>query len=195
MTRSAAAVIPWGVPWDLRRLLRKHRWTTREGCKTIVLNHGAVQFDYPRSWAVSAGADSVSLYEHPPRKGNRLEVSCLYFPPVDWSELPVADLLDDVTTLERERVTPGPLREEIRRGIELAWRDLTVFPRRRWLAHRAICVRVCMARYGNAHCLLTYEFRRKDRARCEEAWENVLDTLVLDREIADPAAGPWEATL
>lgn len=194
MTHFPEGVIPWGMPWDIRQLLRGHRWTTRDGCKTMVLNRGEVRFDYPRSWAVSPRRNKVALYERAPHKGNRLEVSCLHFPPLDWSELPVADLLDDVTTVEREQVTPGPLREEIRRGIELAWRDMTVVPRERWLAYFAMCVRVGMARYGNAHCLITYEFRKRHRARCEDIWDNVLDTLVLNDEIADPAAGPWEAT-
>ena len=181
------------MPWDLRRLLPGHTWSTRAGCKTIVLDRGAVQFDYPRNWNAEPGAGSVALFDRTPPKGNRFEVSCMRLPPVDWSGLPVADLVDDVTSKPREHATCGPLREEIRRGIEICWRDVTFAPHEAWLARRAMCFRVCVARRGGIHCLVTYEFRRIDRARCDAAWDIVLETLVLDRVIADPLAGPSSA--
>ena len=178
------------MPWDLRRLLPNHTWTSRAGCLTMVLDRGAVQFDYPRSWSAQPGAGSIALFDRTPPKGNRLEVSCLRLPAVDWSGLPIVELVDQVTSKPRRNATPGPLREEFRRGIELALRDLTFAPPQPWLASQAMCFRVCMARYGGVHCLITYEFRRADGARCEDAWDVVLETLVLDRVIADPLAGP-----
>lgn len=181
------------MPWDIRRLLPGHGWHTRTGCRTIVLDRGAVQFDYPRSWMVDPRAASVALLDRKPPNGNRLEVSCLRLPPRDWSRLPVADLVDEVTSKPRKHVVRGPLREEIRRSIEIAWRDSTFVPEQAWLAHHAVCLRVCIARLGSVHCLLTYEFRCLHRARCDDAWNTVLDTLQLDRIIADPCAGPSSA--
>ncbi|HUH03698.1 MAG TPA: hypothetical protein VML75_17005 [Kofleriaceae bacterium] len=178
------------MPWDIRRLLPGHGWSTRNGCKTIVLDRGAVQFDYPRSWMVEPGAVTVALLDRKPPKGNRLEVCCFRLPPRDWSRLPVADLVDDVTSKPRKYAVYGPLREEIRRGIEIAWRDSTFMPSQAWLAHHARCFRVCVARLGNVHCLLTYEFACLHRARCNDAWDTVLETLQLDRVIADPREGP-----
>ncbi|MEX2179783.1 MAG: hypothetical protein WD801_13795 [Gemmatimonadaceae bacterium] len=177
------------MPWDLRRLLPRHSWTTRDGCKAIVLDRGAVQFDYPRSWSSQPSGTSVALFDRKPPDGNRLEVSYLRLPPADWSELPVADLVDRVTSRPRERATCGPLREEFRRGIELSWRELTFTPEQAWLASHGMCFRVCVARRGSVHCLITYEFRSVDRAQCDDAWDTVIETLVLDRTIANPAAG------
>lgn len=178
------------MPWDLRRLLPNHTWTSRAGCLTMVLDRGAVQFDYPRSWTAKPGTGSVALFDRTPPRGNRLEVSCMRIPAMDWPGIAVADLVDHVTSKPRNNATRGPLREEIRRGIELASRDLTFAPPQQWLAFQAMCFRVCIARYGGVHCLITYEFRRADRTRCEQVWDIVLETLVLDRVIADPLAGP-----
>lgn len=163
---------------DLRKLLRGHFWPARQGCNTLVLDRGAVQFDYPRSWVVQPTTGSVALFDRKPPAGeHRLEVSYFRTPPIDWSGLPAADLIDGVTSRERDNARPGPLREEIRGGIELAWRDVRfVSPESR----RRACFRVCVARRAGIHCLITYEFWG-DPARPDEIWHTMLDTLVLDR--------------
>lgn len=171
----------------LRRLLQGHFWQTRLGCKTLVLDRGAVQFDYPRSWIVEPCTGSVALFDRkPPADESRLDVSYFRLPQVDWSGLPVADLIDDVTSRERDNAKAGPLREEIRGGIELAWRDVRfVAPR----SQRRACFRVCVARRGSIHCLITHEFFG-DHARSDEIWHTILDTLVLDRLVHDATRGP-----
>lgn len=171
---------------ELRKLLQGHFWRTREGCKTIVLDRGAVQFDYPRSWTVEPCAGSVTLFDRrPPADESRIDVSYFRLPPVDWSGLPVADLIDGVTSKERDNATPGPLREEFRRGIELAWRNV------RFVApgsQARACFRVCVARHRSIHCLITCEFHGAN-PRADEIWETILDTLVLDRPVHDVARG------
>jgi hypothetical protein len=176
------------MTWELRKLLPGHFWQTHAGCKTIILDRGAVQFDYPRSWVVQPDDGSVALFDRtPPADDSRLEVSYFRLPPIDLSDLPVADLIDRVTSKEREHATCGPLREEIRGGMELAWRDVN-------FAHaqsgRRACFRVCVARRGGVQCLITYEFWSRDRSRPDKIWQTVLETLVLDRVVRDPARGP-----
>jgi hypothetical protein len=176
------------MTWELRKLLPGHLWRTLEGCKTIVLDHGAVRFDYPRSWVVEPAAGSVALFDRrPPADENRLEVSYFRIPPIDWSELPVADLIDRVTSREREHATCGPLREEFRAGMELAWRDVNYVHER---SGRQACFRVCVARRGSVLCLITYEFWSGDRSRPDGIWQTVLETLVLDHVVRDPTLGP-----
>ena len=174
--------------WDIVKLWTRHTWRPQKGWKTIVLDRGAVQFDYPRSWFVEPTTGSVALFDRkPPADANRLEVSYFRTRPIDWSELSIADLVDNVTSKPRENATCGPLREEIRGGIELAWRD-THF--RSDASGARACFRVCVARRGGVHCLITYEFWGADQTLCDSVWETVLDTLALDRVIADPARGP-----
>jgi hypothetical protein len=176
------------MTWDFRRLLPGHGWQTRPGCKTIVLDRGAVQLDYPRSWLVVPTSGSIALFDRqPPAYENRLEVSYFRGPPVDWSGFPLVDLVDSVTSRPRKHASCGPLREEIRRGIELAWRELyfSAEPPR-----DGVCFRVCVARHGGVHCLITYESLDTGQCCPDDVWECVLDTLVLDRGIADPARGP-----
>lgn len=176
------------MTWELRSLLPGHFWRTRPGCKTIVVDRGAVQFDYPRSWFVQPNSGSVALFDQkPPAHESRLEVSYFSLPPLDWSGLPVADLIDRVTSKPRDNATCGPLREEIRRGIELAWRDVyLVSPQ----SGRRACFRTCVARRGGILCLITYECFGADHSRHDEIWETVLETLVLDRAVRDPRLGP-----
>jgi hypothetical protein len=177
------------MSWNIRRLLPGHGWHTRPGCRTIVLDRGAVQFDYPRSWIVVPSTDSVAICDRePPANQSRLEVSFLRLPLPEYEELPpAADLVDRVTSPARDNATNGPLREEIRHGIEVAWRDIFLgsTPRR-----PDGLFRVGIARRGAIHCLITYEWLGGHQARRDDVWEEVLDTLVLDRSISDPARGP-----
>jgi hypothetical protein len=176
------------MKWDVRMLLPRHMWQTLQGCKTIVLDRGAVQFDYPRSWFVEPSPGSVALFDRRPSAyESRLEVSYFRSPSVDWSGLPVADVVDRVTSKPREHATCGPLREEIRRGIELAWRDTICFSPK---SPQRACFRVCVARRGGIHCLITYEFWGADRTLCDDVWQAVLETLVIDRAVVDPTRGP-----
>lgn len=176
----------------MRTLLPGHTWRTRQRCKTMVLDRGAVQFDFPRSWLVEPAPDSVTVFDRrPPADESRLTVSYLRQPAVDWSGLPVADLVDRLTSKPRDNATCGPLREEIRRGIELAWREMFfALPR----SPRHVLFRVCVARRAGVICLITHEdwagARGKKRGRHDDVWLTVLDTLVLDRVVVDPARGP-----
>lgn len=177
------------MTWDFRKLLPGHRWVTRAGSKTIVLDGGAVRFDYPRSWVVVPTTGSIAVCDRePPGHESRLEVSYFRLPIPEEVELPpVVDFVDRVTSRDHENSTYGPLREEIRRGIEVAWRDIMAAPRP---ASSTVRFRVGIARHGSIHCLITYEFLGPNQDRCDAVWEDVLDTLVLDRVISDPARGP-----
>ena len=164
----------------LKRLLRNRAWTTRDGCNTIILDRGVVRFDYPKSWSAEPQGRSVALLDSAAPEANRLEVSYIRVPGVDFSKLPVTELVDGVTSQPREHATCGPLREEIRRGIEMCWREVTFTPAEPWRGEETVCFRVCVARHRSVHCLITYEFRRDDAERCDAAWDTVLDTLALD---------------
>lgn len=168
-------------------MLRRHAWRACDGRKTIALDRAAVRFDYPQSWYVQPASDGLTLFDRkPPAYQSRLEVSYFAGPPVSDGESPVADFVDRVTSKPRDNATYGPLREEIRRGIELAWRD-TCF-HAAWTTRHA-CLRACLARRDGVHCLITYEYWGDDQTHRDDVWETVLETLVLGRVMIDPTSG------
>jgi hypothetical protein len=103
-------------------------------------------------------------------------VSYVKVPPLHASTLPLADIVDRWTSKPRKHATCGPLREEIRDGIELAWRDFR-------FAHpwsgQIVWFPVCLARRRGVQCLITFEFWGADRTRGEEIWQTLLETLTL----------------
>lgn len=174
------------MTWDLRNLLRRRAWWTRDGCKTIAAHRAIVQFDYPRTWSAEQLSDGFAVFDRkPPAHQSRIDVSYFAVPFVGVNEPPVADFVDRVTSRPRANATCGPLREEIRRGIELAWRDICF--RADWTARHA-SLRACLARRGGVHCLITYEYWGDDDEHRDEVWETALATLVLDSTVGTTSA-------
>jgi len=167
----------------------RHGWRARPGCKIFVADRGAVRFDYPQDWLVLPDEDSVKLYDkEPPDDDSRLAVSYLRLPPIDWSGLSLAALVEaGMRGDERPIHTWGPIQEMRRGDLELAWREVGfVDP----LAKREARSRMCIARRSNLQCLITFDFWASDLPRCGVVWDTVLETLELGSFIADPRRGP-----
>lgn len=171
------------------RLHSQHGWRARPGCKIFVADRGAVRFDYPRDWLVIPDEDSVKLYDkEPPDDDSRLAVSYLRLPPVDWSGLPVAALLEAAMREEERPIdTWGPIGEVRRGDLELAWREVGFLDPGEKREARS---RMCIARRSTLQCLITFDFWAADLEQCEAAWNTVLETLELGEFIADPTRGP-----
>jgi hypothetical protein len=148
-------------------------------------DRGAVRFDYPQDWIVSPDADSVTFYDkEPPADDSRLTLSVVRLPPVDWSGLPVAALVETgMRGDERPIDTWGPIREAQRAGLDLAWREVSF---RDAAGEREARSRICVARHSTVQCLITFDFWAADLERCEAAWQTVLETLELGKFVADP---------
>src|SRR2546425_5798922 len=120
-----------------------HGWRARPGCKIFVADRGAVRFDYPQDWILAPDEDSVKLYDkEPPDDGSRLAISYLRLPPVDWSGLPVAALVEaGMQGDERPIDTWGPVRKAQRGDLELAWREVSFLdPVERRKARSRMCI-------------------------------------------------------
>jgi len=66
------------------RLREDHAWSARPGCKVLVMQQGAVRFDYPQEWVVIPASDSIELYDkQPPDDDCRLAVSFIQLAPID----------------------------------------------------------------------------------------------------------------
>ena len=174
---------------DELRLRPTHGWRARPGCKIFVADRGAVRFDYPTDWVVSPDDDSVKLYDkEPPDDDSRLAVSYLRLPPLDWSGLPVAALVEaGMRGDERPIDTWGPMTESRRGDLELAWREVHY---RDSAEKREARSRMCIARRSTLQCLITFDFWASDLEQCDAAWNTVLETLELGEFIADPTRGP-----
>ena len=166
-----------------------HGWRTRPGCKTFVADRGAVRFDYPKDWVVAADNGVIHFHDHePPADSCRLSMSYLRLPQIDWSGLKLPALLETgLSGEERRDETQGPIIEEQRGDLHLAWREISFVEPSQSAEARS---RVCVARRRNLQCLITCDFWSVDLERCDAVWRTVLDTLELDEPIADPSRGP-----
>jgi hypothetical protein len=171
------------------RLPKKHGWRSRPDCRIFVADRGAVRFDFPADWVVLPDPDSIKFRDRePPDDDCVLAVSYLRLPPIDWTALPLARLVEEATRADTRAVEAW---EEIvtarRIDLELAWRQGRFIDRT--LQRRAL-TRLGLARRKTVQALLTMDFWESDLDRFAPVWDLVLDTLELDEPIADPHRGP-----
>jgi hypothetical protein len=172
------------------QLKPNHTWTGTPGHQVIVLDRGAVRFDFPRKWVVIPDEDSLKIYDRrPPKDDCCLAVSYIRLAPIDWSGLPIAELVQAAGEGDERPIhTTGEISTTRRGDMDLAWREVRfVDP----VEHREARSRMCIARKGVIQALITFEFWEADAARCMPAWDTVLKTLRLNDYIPDPTKGPW----
>ncbi len=177
--------------WQKRqkKLSKDHGWSARPGCKIFVADRGAVRFDFPQSWVVIPDSDSIKLHDKPPPDDNCVvAVSYIRLPPIDWSGLPLRELVETATQGDERPIhTRGPIHETRRADLEIAWQEMGfVDPQ----CQREAISRLCIARWGRVQALITSEFWADEAAKWSKVWELVLDTLQLDTPVEDPTRGP-----
>ena len=177
---------------ETRSLPEHHGWKCKPGYKVFVAGQGAVRFDIPAHWVLvlPQGPDEVSVKFHdkqPPDDNWRLEVSYLLLNPnIDFSGLPVTELLDKAVGKRDERKpfwrssTTHVKRED---GIEYAWNEIAfVDP----VENRVAYGRACLARGHGVQPFITLDYWEEDAGQVLPVWEEVLRTLQLGQFIADP---------
>lgn len=167
------------------RLKEHHGWRCKPGYKVFVADRGAVRFDIPQTWTIEPGeSGSIRFHDKPPPDDDaRLEMSILRFPPVDFTDLPPAKLLlnvvdkEDPTELSRSEVN-----EVTRPDLQLAWIEIKFMdPNER----REACNRMCVARCGGLHTLITFVFWADDGQWARPVWKEVLRSLQMGQHYAD----------
>lgn len=176
-------------PWTRQtlRLKENHGWTCREGYNIFVADRGAVRFDIPTGWIVEPGENgSIKVMDRePPDDDCTVEMTVFYLnDQIDWSSLPVAAMVADVTShedddvLDREEVV-----EESRHDMTLAYRRLRFLdPAERREAYSYTLV----ARRWNIQPLITFCYWADDAPRFEPVWRELLGSLVLGDYVEDP---------
>src|SRR5437660_1746380 len=77
----------------------KHTWKAPPDHRIVLLDRGAVRFNIPESWVVEPDAEALKVYDkQPPADDCRLSVTYIRTPPADWSELPLAPLLESAAS-------------------------------------------------------------------------------------------------
>lgn len=172
------------------KLRAGHGWTAKPGYKIIVADRGAVRFDLPAAWIMEPSKDSLRFKDRkPPNDDCLLQVSYLRAPRgVDWSVLPLLDLLSDVVRDDERKLTPlGGVVHVKRPDLELAWVEASFHDPGEKREARS---RSCFARSGDLQAFVTMEFWPEHVARFHPVWAHVLETMRLGQFVADPTQGP-----
>ncbi len=170
------------------KLQKNHRWKARAGHRICVIGRGAVRFDFPQAWLMESDATSVKFYDAAPPDDNcRLEASYNLIPPIDWSGLPLEQLLKDVVEGDhREIVSKGEVIGLRRPDLRLVWTEFRFHdPAEDREAHS----RVCIGLGGNVQCLITLDYWPEDLGRIIPVWDEVMRTLKLGICVNDPTIG------
>ncbi len=178
-------------PWKKQsmRLNADHEWNCREGFKVFVADRGAVRFDIPQSWLVIPGEDAIAFHDRqPPDDDCTLKLSILRLPPgVDWSVMPISRMIREVREDDSRNILSRTEPVDFRRGeTDISWVGETYIDSGECrVAHG----RTLLARHGLIQPLITFAYWDDDSERVEPAWEEVVRSLELGREIADPRRG------
>jgi hypothetical protein len=165
-----------------------HTWKCKAGHKIFVLDRGALRFDVPEDWVMELGEKSVRFYDkQPPDDNCRLEVSLLRHSQIDWTGLPLDQLLrDSVARESAEEATVENLHRETRPGVELAWTEKLFIDPQQGQPARS---RIAIVRAANCHALITLDFWEADATRVVPAWDEVMRTVDAGLKVQDPTVG------
>jgi hypothetical protein len=172
------------------RLNDKHGWQAKPGYKIFVVDQGALRFDVPQHWIVDFATSSFKFYDRQPPDDNcTLEVSLVRLPPIDWSGLPLSQLiLQSAKDQDSDgRIREADVREVDRPDLEMVWAETTFIDRGQ---HRKAHSRIGLARGSNLQVLITLAFWADDASWLSTIWDEVLGSLRLGLFVKDPTRGP-----
>jgi len=175
------------LSYEYLPLSQPHQWKAKPNHRILVLDRGAVRFDYPDDWSVAFEDEGAIIHDQePPADKCRIAASCRRVP-VESSTYPLLRLLESMIAKDARGVTPSDQILRIHRPpLEVAWTELRFTEP---TIGRLACSRVCVARAGCTQAFLTFDFWPEDSDRCFPVWENVLESLEVGAYIDDPASG------
>jgi hypothetical protein len=170
------------------KLRDDHSWNAPPGYNIFVLSRGAVRFNIPNTWIVKPDPDSIKVYDREPPDDNCvLGVSYLHLPPVDWSGLPLSQLVQSVLDDDsRQVISKGPVIDVPREDLEVSWAELRFLDPQE---NREAFSRICLGRGANLQSLITFDFWVDDAAQLAPVWDEVIRSLVLGQYVQDPTKG------
>jgi hypothetical protein len=176
--------------WEKQTLNLKdsHAWKAPPGYNVFVVDRGAVRFNVPHIWVVVPASDCIAIYDkQPPDDDCRLAVSYLPLPTIDWSGLPLAQLIATATKSDQRKIlSHGEIAHIPRTDLELAWTEGRFIDSQE---HREAFSRLAIARGSNLQALITFDFWVEDALRLNPVWDEVLRSVELGRYVDDPTIG------
>jgi len=162
-----------------------HVWKASPGCRILIVDSGAVRFDFPSDWIIHSGTKQTVLFDRcPPDQqsffGLRWRRISLQEAAVSLGCLVAHSSVAEV----RPIVERGPLIRIFRPPLEVAWIQLKVLE-----GGREVCTRLCVARGGCTQAIIVAEFGSVDELRFFSVWETLMRTLAVGDYIADPLTG------
>jgi hypothetical protein len=166
-----------------------HQWKARPGCRILVMDGGAVRFDFPGEWIACADSKYIRIIDRdPPDDRCGLIVSTSRIS-VGMTGIPVSHVLREATrddTKERPILHRGPIISLFRPPLEAAWLQMRFRNRQQC---RDACTRVCLARGGRTLATIVFDFWPEDELAVHFAWTALLETLAVGDYIEDPVTG------
>jgi hypothetical protein len=164
-----------------------HKWKAKPGCRILVLNRGAVRFEFPKDWMVCGASRYVCLIDRlPPDDSCSLMVSCRQIP-FRATILYLPGLLQEITSDEARRATRrGHVVRLFRPPLEAAWLETRFIQDEHGTE---ACTRVCLARANCTQAIFVLDFWPEDEMRIYPVWKTLLETLTIGDYLEDPATG------
>jgi hypothetical protein len=170
------------------KLKEGHTWRCKPGYKVFVLDRGALRFDVPLDWVMELDEKSVKFYDRqPPADNCRLEVSLLRHPQIDWSGLPLDELLRNSAAINSdEKIRGEDIQRQSRPAVDLAWVEKVFIDPQE---HKPARSRIALARGANCHALITLDFWAADAERVIPVWDEVIRSIDMGLKVQDPTIG------
>ncbi len=169
------------------KLKSNHTWKSKPGYSICVIDRGLVRFDYPSNWIVEPEDGAVHLHDRPPSvESCDLGVSIFRLPAETIQELSLDDALRDTLSKDRKESQQSEIRHIDRGDLEIAWLEQRYVDAE---YKRGARFRVALVR-GPALCLISMNYWANRAPGLERVWDEVLRTLVMGMQVADPTAGP-----
>ena len=164
-----------------------HTWKAAPGCHILLIDAGAVRFDFPAEWIVRSTSKYVFVIDRQPPDDR-----CLLA--VSWRRISIRALSISTATL-LDRLAPPETRPEDYRGetrhllrppLEAAWTETRFIEP---IYGKDVCTRMCVARADCTQAVLLLDYREGSESVIDGAWKTLLDTLVIGEYIEDVRSG------
>lgn len=180
------------------RLAADHNWRATPGHSLCVIARGELRFEFPQTWVTFPGPTSIKLHDKPPPGDDMvLEVSVLHAPPMDWTRITLAKVLQDSLHGRGHLLGTEALQTiTLPAGIEIVWserREKDEALDREAIWRQAYCrqtVPAIAAAPVTLLGILTFGFWPEAQDAADAIWNHMLHSLVMGEQIADPAQGP-----
>ena len=177
----------WQQMEDIK-LHPNHRWQAKKGYKQFVANRGTVSFYFPRKWIDIPDGPVIQFYDkRPPNFNCILSVTCITLPASFWKRLSIVEQLQDLVDKEKfEVVSRGSMFKEQRDEFDLVWTEQCLVDPDK---NRNFICRYCLAQSERVQTLIIFKFWASKVRRFDPIWEEIRNSLMLERYFKDPRMG------